>query len=131
MHLHTYTYICISFPFPPLSNYHPASRLPDSHEQTRRTSQEGKVPLNREGNPIPRRLGNNLDPIPKSCGKLLNPLLRGALVELQPNDLSPRPYLTSYDENAQSEHKVQDLIDNKQLTSKKGVPLLNSHPLSL
>ena len=72
-----------------------------------------------------------MDPIPKSYGQLVKPLLRGALVELQLNGLPPRLYPTSYDENARCEHKVQGLIDNKQLTSKKGVPLFNGHPLSL
>lgn len=57
------------------------------------------------------KLGRILDPIPMS-----HDLLRSALVKLQPLNPPPRPYPPSYDENAQYEHKVQDLIKNKQLT---------------
>jgi hypothetical protein len=60
-----------------------------------------------------------LDPILTS-----HDLIRGALVGLQPNDLSPRLYPKGHCENARCEHKVQDL----QLTFKEGVPLMNGHP---
>lgn len=79
-------------------------------------------------------------------GQLLPHLLRGAIVEPRSLDPPPRPYHPSYDKNARCEyhadsqghtvencialkHKVQDLINDKQLNFEGGIPLVNNHPL--
>lgn len=70
--------------------------------------------------------GRKRDPTPMS-----HDLLISSIVNLQSLGPSYCPYPPSYEENSRCEHKVQDLINNKQLTFEKGVPLVKSHPLSL
>ena len=83
-----------------------------------------------------------IDPIPISYSQMLQRLLPLKLVKLRNMPPLPRKRLASYDPNAYCEfhsggighdvedcmglkHKIQDLIDNGQLTFEGGVPLVN------
>ncbi|MCI31033.1 hypothetical protein A2U01_0052244, partial [Trifolium medium] len=72
----------------------------------------------RRQRPPPRRL----DLLPMLYGQLLQHLLKAPLVEPKPLDPPPRPYPLSDNKNSRCD-KVQDLIDDKQLTFEEGIPI--------
>ena len=114
----------------------PQQQLQQPHQHKGYAQQSGKQKL-------PPRI---FDPLPIPHIQLLQHLLKASLVERKSLNSLNGTLPPKYDANARCEYhanslghtlesywnfryKVQDLIDNKQLTFEERIPLVNGHPL--